>query len=149
MAQEQPNWVAERAKCSITLLFNELRALVKQDTEWAGIESDKNKRSRTYLWTVGESSCRIKRQESGGAEEECSFRCKVLEGLVHVSIFSPSSSVSDQGYTIKTRWDAESCQCLLVVRTLQDEKQKEFPHYELWKALQYILEPFFFSKEDE
>ena len=49
--------------------------------------------------------------------------------------------------TLATRWDPATSQCRLVVTRSFDAEKIEFPHAELWKAVQYILEPFFFPDD--
>ncbi len=45
--------------------------------------------------------------------------------------------------TLTTRWDREASHCWLVI-VERSGKSVEFPHEELAKVVQYILEPFFF-----
>ena len=49
--------------------------------------------------------------------------------------------------TLTTRWDSPTSKCWLVVTLSSDVQKVEFPHDELWKAIQYTLEPFFFPAE--
>ena len=49
--------------------------------------------------------------------------------------------------SIHTRWDAEKSKCYIVAARPSDNQEQEFPHDELWKVLQFILEPFFFPQE--
>ncbi len=45
---------------------------------------------------------------------------------------------------LTTRWDGEQRRCRLAVIS-SGRESVEFPHDHLWQAIQYIVEPFFFS----
>ena len=76
----------------------------------------------------------------------CQFEYDALAGTIAVTVL-PEAGVPHPPRTgvITTRWDAEALQCRIVV-TLTSEATPvlEFPHHQLWKAVQVFLERFLF-----
>ena len=151
MVQKQPNWVAERKKCDITLLFEDIHVLAKQDLGWAMVEEKKSSSAVKYeqMGELSGSSYRLRRFVTGNEKQCCTFHCRDIAKTPHVEAAYATDGTGVTGrYVITTRWDAKESQCRIVVQDPENGTM-EFPHYELWKALQYILEPFFFpTKED-
>jgi hypothetical protein len=138
MAQEHPNWVDERAKCNMGLLFDDLRDLIKKDVQRAKRKSQEQKWGKNYrIQNDGDAQITVTCSHQSGTED-CQFRLR--GNRVHII------SHPDQEYTIRTQWNAENIQCQIVV-TLPTEDTVMFSHNQLWKAVQYVLEPFFFPPE--
>ena len=151
MVQKQPNWVAERAKCDITRLFEDIHALAKQDLGWAMIEEEKRHSGVRYeqMGEFSSSTYRLRRFVAGVEKSPCTFHCRSIEKPPCVEVVYGTDGSGVLGtYKITTRWNAAEYQCLIVV---EDPKNGtlEFPHHELWKALHYILEPFFFPTKGD
>ncbi len=135
--QESPNWVAERAKCDMERLFDELGAVVKQNTEWANTVPNApgypayvyGRQSRDAFMVRKNGDTRV-------------FSLSRRQQAVHVS------GTEIRLYTITTRWDAKKSKCRVVVAQPAGDTV-EFPHKHLWKVVQYILEPFFFEDPDK
>ncbi len=137
-----PNWVAERAKCDIGRMFADVCDLVKLDVErMCAVIDHKESESASYMFIRPRNkshTCLVRRlchlEEIGS----CLFT--YADDGIRVTRTEQATPVS---LTLRTHWNAEESRCLLVI----DAPGKDavvFPHDHLWKAIQYILEPFFF-----
>ena len=147
---DYPNWVAERAKCNMRLLLKDVQQLVKDATDAMNTESKKEgfRQGMFEYWLVAEqplsfSVSHLLSRTSTNPVAICRFTYDPEKNSIVVCQSNP-----DHVYTIQTRWDAEHVACgVLIGRSLDynDEEQAvRFLHADLWKVVQYILEPFFF-----
>ena len=151
MEQKSPNWIAERAKCEPQHLFASLRELVRQNTEWANkLSESPGSQAYEYHEEIGDI-CVITKMRPAESTDQVTrtFRLSSTQRAVHVSGRSAIQNTPNYRlYTLTTRWDAEKSKCHVVM--IHDETMEEviFPHKHLWKAVQYILEPFFFTPQE-
>lgn len=137
---EHPNWIAERTKCNLYNLWGDLCDIVANDVDRINAIATEKNWGIHYSEPRGEEVGVIHRH---GGVGECRYVYNPTQGLIQFTC-----KVPDLIAVLRTRWDAETSQCRLVVKMgLKDEDATdiEFPHDQLWKALQYILEPFFFQ----
>ena len=150
MEHEGPNWVSERAKCNMDRLFRALCALVKCNVDRM------NKEAHTQDWPIqcvyrppiqDVQECTVERLGPGTDPTGCQFEYN--SKMDHIVV-----RLMDRTCIIRTHWDGENARCQLVVDSSidglkgeEEERHVEFPHDHLWKVVQYILEPFFFSKQ--
>lgn len=139
MSTNHPNWVAERAKCHMGLLFEALRNIVIKDV-------DRRKEEAANPQWRGEF------HYAKYGDDPPAFTVENFNQGSYLFTYSLDSdaifitSQREKLYTISTRWDAEQSRCQIVVASPAGSS-REFPHAELWKAVQYVLEPFFFPSE--
>ena len=145
MSQEHPNWIAERAKCNMALLWDDVCTIVTCDTNRRKQEALRERALHRYILrprNTPQDPLHIERfnmQTGGSALGECRFFYDRRTDVIDVTMKKP-----DGTGVIVTRWDAANSQCCLVVTRPSDGQEIELPHDELWKVVQYILEPFFF-----
>lgn len=141
MEQDYTNWIAERAKCNMAALWADVCNLLVKNVKWMNDESTERGWGIHYS-KPSNGTHRTTRYR--GQEEEGSCRWRYEDGPARV-VFT----VKQPDFTacLTTRWDAETSQCQLVVKLSVHQAEVEFLHAELGKAVQYILEPFFFPKE--
>lgn len=148
---DTPNWVAERAKCEISALLSESMQLVR-----AAAEQASECTPYTHIYKGGESSCRISCIRGSQAVRTCMFEYDSGKDQIAVTIEQQTAQkpgAFERKFTITTRWDAEKAKCRVVVCSLvcaagESDQPQEFSHKHLWKAIQYILEPFFFPSQE-
>ena len=140
---ERKNWIAEREKCDLWSLLAAFRAAVKQDV--ADMNAVGQKRRRP--WVPFECGRDLTEPDTvfivahhHGAPPACRFEYRVDTGHILVKMLAGDR-------VVKTRWDRDTCQCRIVVADVHEETLAEFAHTDLWKAVQYILEPFFFPTD--
>ena len=146
MATEHPNWVAERTKCKMKRLWSHLQDIVGIDVRRKNEEEDEEHSDVEYVLRLEKPrlhlTCRHRAGDTLGAYR---FSYDARMDAIDIMIQGPGSPAEPHSTgTIRTRWDAEACQCRVVVKMGADAPEIEFPHDQLWKAVQSILEPFFF-----
>ena len=151
MEQSQhPNWIAERAKCNLTLLWNDLVPLLITDTKRRRQEAVAEQSPIRYVIDQNAERSSVSRvhilryrdTEQSRVIGSCWFISK--GECIRVNMEKPDGTGA-----IYTRWDAEKSQCYVAASRPSDGQKEEFPHDELWKVLQFILEPFFFPQETD
>ncbi|MCY4385900.1 MAG: hypothetical protein OXC18_02225 [Desulfurellaceae bacterium] len=146
MEQNNTNWVAERAKCEIDQLVADIMRLVQEATN----QAHELPLPWAYIKKENRTGCRVTCVQNNQPVRECLFVHEPDRNMIQVVVRRQIASQPDeldQTYTIGTRWDAEKSKCRIVVNSPTADEPLEFPHKHLWKAIQYILEPFFFPKE--
>ena len=135
---DEKDWVAERAKCHMGKLFADVRKLIERDIgRWNTIVLHDTELHGGMI-ILGDRSLSFVIEHTAIAQpEQLGVGYIPSEHCVRVNR-------GEQLQTITTRWDRETSQCRIVVTTHPDEVT-EFPHSELEKVVQYILEPFFFT----
>lgn len=143
MGQEHPNWIEERAKCDMQKLWADLCDLMVENVERINAEAEERGWSARYSKPTGKNVGRTTRYV--GQNEAAVCRWEYESGPAHVLF---TFSTPDRHATLTTRWEPTTCQCRLLVTLSPDQpnsEQMDFPHDELWKAVQSIVEPFFFT----
>ncbi|MCE2486404.1 MAG: hypothetical protein J4F42_12880 [Desulfurellaceae bacterium] len=136
MAQEHPNWITERAKCDMRLLFTDLCRLIREDVQRIDKESQNRGWGKNYRIPVDENTSVITVDCShASGTEECRFELR--GNVIHVL------SHPGREYAIRTQWDVENIRCQIAV-TPPTGDAVIFSHDQLWKVAHYILEPYFF-----
>lgn len=139
MERRQPNWVAERTKCNMATLLQDISHLVQECVDDMNKELEKEQQSLRFRYIPRQTApptFEIEGKDTVGTILGCQFQYEPKTDKIAVR-----SSVKDS--QIGTRWDAEEIQCRVVISSSPDDPV-EFPHSQLWKAVQYLLEPFFF-----
>lgn len=155
MGTSHPDWVVERAKCNVACLAKDVRALVERDTTTMQKESKARELAFGFTYVPYQNvlpKCGVLRVNLNSPDIQtlCQFEYdkqldQIIARIGHVSNTTDPMDETQRTYIIKTRWDAENIRCVIVVSSFEEEtKPPEFPHDELWKAVQCILEPFFF-----
>lgn len=145
-----PNWVAEREKCNMELLWRDVRAILHVDVQRKNAEEARKKSGIHYAFPPEEQQATQAllqcSNDAGDQLESCLFVYNTKTQKVEVTVHPPTSvRMPGTTGTLMTRWDAEAIQCRIVITmTSESDQLVEFPHDQLWKAVQYILEPFFF-----
>ena len=117
-------------------LFADFRVCVKQDVGHMNAEADERRWPRfTYL--PDSRTEHVFTVERGADSRSGKFEYRPEKDDILVLMATDDRLV-------KTRWDAEAVQCCIVVASATGEPLAEFPHDQLWKAVQYLLEPLFF-----
>lgn len=149
MAQH-PNWVAERAKCNMARLWPDVQYIVCTDVRRANEEEQTAQSDVSHARDpLKQGPKKVHIQSANGAGDvlgTCEFVYNDTKDAIAVTI-SPPAWAKKRGTTgvLRTRWDAEALQCRIVVTmTSETEQAVEFPHDQLWKAVQVFLELFFF-----
>lgn len=142
MEEKEVQWIAERAKCDIKRLYDDIATLVKNNTNQWGTVSKKDHEMRGGLCFEHEADGCFRVRHDGIQKPETLRFCFETEKM-HIIVMRDCEKTC----TITTRWNRETSQCLLVVEN-HPEPAVEFPHAELWKVVQYVLEPFFFPPAD-
>ena len=140
--QEVTAWIAERDKCNMGAFVNDVRTLVAQNVETMNVLCQEKGRTRfRYEPRQEHPPYFLIKQQLRASLRYCEFEYDDAGQRVAVTMVGP-----DRTYTLQTRWDTEALACRVVVtRPSNDESDVvEFPHADLWKAIQHILDPFFF-----
>ncbi len=150
MTAEHPNWVAEREKCNMAVLWSDVRDILGIDAQRKNAEEAKQKSGVSYAFPPEEQSATQAllqcSNQAGDLLESCRFVYNRKTSKIEVTTRPPpffADRRKDSNGIIKTRWDAQTCQCQIVVK-IDEAPEVLFPHAQLWKAIQVILEPFFF-----
>ena len=156
MTAEHPNWVEEREKCNMGRLWSHVWTILHTDVKRKNAEEKKKRTGIYYEFPSEEQSATSHAMiqcsnQSGDLLESCRVVYNRQTGKIE-NTTSPPPFLADRREASKgiitTRWDAQTCQCLIVVN-LDDAPEVVLPHAELWKAVQVILEPFFFPSSAE
>lgn len=142
MTMDNPNWIAERAKCNLHDLWKDLCDIVAADVDRINDIAKEKSWGVYYSEPRGEEVGVIYRRGGVGIGE-CHYVYDSTQRLVQFTCQDP-----DLIAVLRTRWDAATSECRLVIELgvkAEDPTEIEFPHAQLWKAIQYILEPFFFT----
>ena len=149
MNEPDIQWVHERAKCNMVTLSHDLRSLVRKNV--TAINTECRRRNWSEFSYEGDdlsgpAPYSITQPYNGGTRR-CTFAYDPEWGWVTVKMVHP-----DREYTILTRWDSGRAQCLIVLThgagSTSGIPPQEFPHADLWRVIQIILEPFFFSTNE-
>lgn len=147
-----PNWIAERAKCNMARLWPEVQYIVSTDVRRAN-EAEQTVQSDVshYMDPLEQGPKKVHIQSGNGAGDvlgTCEFVYNDTKGAIAVRIGPPALAQKPPTLgALRTRWDTEALQCRIVVTMTSEDEPVEFPHDQLWKAVQVILEPFFFPAE--
>ena len=132
-------WIAERAKCDMGVLVHDFYTLVHQNVQTMNALNQQQRGAEFHFTPQQQSAFTITQHLPKGQTRTCWVAAySETRQCIEVTLDDP-----DRKYYIQTRWDAEKSKCRLVV-TLGTGEAVEFPHKHLWKAVQHILEPFFF-----
>lgn len=149
MTTTHPNWIAERAKCNRARLWSDMTYIVAEDLRRKNQEEKKLDSSLEYSFfpTPTDPYVLVIRchDASQGNQGGYSFPYDPKTQEIVGTREFPNETVRQEAF-LTTRWDAEACQCRVVVK-IADAPAVEFPHDQLWKAVQVILELFFFPAE--
>ena len=140
--EKNPNWIAERIKCDMGRLWRDVCDILREDAARMQAAAKDHGWSATYTVTPEEDIPYVLTLRGDREDRDCSWRYDSAKSRVIFTLTNPS-----EDYVMTTRWDAESCQCRVRVAHQPAQKVTEFPHDQLWKAVQYILEPFFFPAD--
>ena len=140
MEQEHTNWIVERAKCDMATLWADVCHLLVENVKRMNDES--TKRGWSLHSVPSKRDHHTTRYNGQNPESTCRWSYEDRTARVVFRMENPNWTAA-----LTTRWDPATSQCRLVVCRSLDAKTDEFPHDELSKAVQYILEPFFFPKE--
>ena len=148
----QTEWIAERAKCNVQRLWQELVPLLTANVRRRTDEAEHEAGPGSVRYVLDKNPDRVApdrlhilrcqdtpRPETVGS---CWFIAK--SDCIRVIMDHPTGTG-----TISTRWDAEKSKCYILAVRPSDNQEQEFPYAKLWKALQFILEPFFFPAPGE
>lgn len=144
-------WIIEHEKCNMDTLYDDFHRLAKIDVE---MMNDECRRKGYASFSCGELFAEHsphhfiieQNREKGEIGRYSTFVYDSEDNAIRVKMERPNYE-----YTITTRWDKQAVQCHVIVTQIDDGKPietTEFPHHELWKVVQYVLEPFFFPCED-
>ena len=147
MSTNHPNWVAERAKCYMGFLFDDLSQLVKADVDRMNTEQERRSLDGRFTYIpYANTQPRFELEwtdTTGNKMGRCRFEYQPDRDVITVLSLAGDCS-------IRTCWDAEQGQCQIKVEPLSEQRDiAEFPHDELWRAVQYVLEPFFFPPKGQ
>ena len=151
MTAEHPNWVAEREKCNMGRLWGHVWTILRTDVQRKNAEEDKKRTGISYVFPSEEQRTTSHtmihcRNQAGDLLESCRFVYNRQTSTITVTTSPPlflADRRADSTGIITTRWDAETCQCQIVLK-IDDAPEVVLPHAQLWKAVQIILEPFLF-----
>ena len=133
MLNQSPNWVTERAKCRIDLLFEALCQVIERDVAEANkmptdlrggftFSADRTDEGTMPFLRVYRS------QEGGSAQVVASF--VQLEASIHVTAMTGN-------FLARPEWVEQSRSCFL---SIQDNR------YKVWELSQRVLGPVFFNE---
>lgn len=138
MEYKNPNWVEKRAECNMPELWAALCRLMMENVERINAVATAGGWGIAYS-KPAEGTCRTTRYSGQEEDGECRWQYENNPIRVVFTMKQP-----DYTACLTACWDAKTCQCEVVVRRSFDQKEEKFPQADLGKALQYILEPFFF-----
>lgn len=147
---EETDWIRERANCNIRVLFQNFRSLVQRNVEAVHKEYGERGWEAGFKYTAPDETIFTILRQHPSMPGKCQFQYHEETDRIVVTITAPIMT-----YTIRTRWDAKESKCQIVVTwpvesadepSSKKEKKLEFPHDPLWKVVQCVLEPFFFTE---
>lgn len=107
MEQERKNWVEERARCNMSLLFDSVCRLVQEDTK----QADTHARMNFQCDRQGDKLL-VRALEFGLQIKACVFENHAEKKRIQVSVFRGQDR--ERTYDLSTRWDAEKGKCRVV-----------------------------------
>ena len=136
-------WIAERDKCNMADLAVQVQNLVKSNvTAMNSICSARGFVPFEHTTDRAEPLTFHVKQQDASQVRIATFKHDVQGGMLTITVTEPVRL-----YHMQTRWDTETLKCHVVViwHINGEQKSVTFLHSQLWKAVQFILEPFFFS----
>ena len=141
METQAPNWVQERAWCTIEALFNELCQRVKADTE----EMNRHDPRRDYLYKPDPDTpeklmgvYRAKKGSTAAIMPEYAVGFSRDENAILVEHFRPNRPTEQ--FTATPHWDRDKTRALLFVEAGEFQRPCE-----IWQVSQLALELLFFG----
>ena len=134
--QEPPNWVAERAKCNLELIFEAFCQVLDRDVNEVNALPERQRRGRRFQLDVNVDGTRpiaeVREVCSTSNPDTHSAFATFQRGDAAITI-----QASSLAHTVhaRVRWDERTRACKLYV---QDDK------YEVWELSQWVLGPLFF-----
>ena len=132
--QERPNWVNERARCTLSSKFAELLDTVKFDVEEVNRTPSPRRHGQLFKVECKSDSCTLVRRfrENSSNETSGNVTFEIKEREIHIHL--PERVT----FQIMPKWNEESLSCDLLL----DEKPMD-----LWQISQKALGGFFFEAD--
>ena len=132
MTEQAPSWVAKRATCDLTAVFEELSRVVERDVD----EMNKQDHDAKVVY----QKCRALPGTFSVGDEHTGTTVKFEKDRVNERI-KISTNVPNQpvNWYVGITWNAETLSCDLIV---SDDLSHVF---KVWQVSQKALEPMFFS----
>ena len=158
MSLPNPDWLEERAKCDMESLWKDVCELMEKNLSRFEVQAEEHSWSQRYGEVTRKSSNKylagryVHRKAAGvlGWTYDAHGQY-ILFRATHTLNTEGEPDTFQAESKLTTRWDAASSQCRVVVTQAaaqgEEPPSMELPYNELWKALQYILEPFFFPRD--
>ena len=134
--QEPPNWVAERAKCNLELIFEALCQVLDRDVGAMNAVPERQRLGRQFQLEVNADGTRPIAQVTQVHSTDSLVTQKVYarfeSGETAISIQASSLS---QSVLARVRWDEQARACKLYIGK---------DRYEVWELSEWVLGPMFF-----
>ena len=131
--EQPPNWVAERAKCRVDLIFEALRQVIERDVAEFNKLSANDRTDRTAILIKNGDGIfpmvGVQVRSAEGSKQDITFVQEANILKVHAA---------NQVLNIGAAWDPKRQACLLTDR--KGDKTYESP----WELSQAVLGPFLF-----
>lgn len=130
--QQPPNWVAERAKCRIDIIFDALSQVVKRDVAEFNNLVPSLRHQRTAVVRNGDGThpmIRVCRAEADGSESTLTF----TQEKTHIAVLAP-----DYNQMLRPDWVGNPPSCLLLDRRTDAQ-------YKVWEVSRDALGFFLFG----
>ena len=134
--QEPPNWVVERAKCNLELIFDALCQVLERDVDAMNAVPERQRLGRQFQLEVNADGTRpialVTQVHSTDSLVKQKAYARFESRKTAISI--QASSLSQLALAL-VRWDERARACKLYVG---DDR------YEVWELSQWVLGPIFF-----
>ena len=134
--QEPPNWVAERAKCNLELVFDALCQVLARDVEAMNEVSERQRLGRQFQLEVNADGTRPL-----ASVTQVQSTDRLVTQKAYARFESRETAISIQASSLPqlafacVRWDERARACKLYIGENR---------YEVWELSQWVLGPMFF-----
>ena len=134
--QEPPNWVAERAKCNLELIFEALCQVLERDVNEVNALPERQRRGRQFQLNVNSDGMKPIAQVTQVHPTDNPDTQKAYASFERAdTVIVIQSSSLQRVFHARVRWNEQARSCKLYVE--KDE-------YEVWGLSQWVLDPIFF-----
>lgn len=133
--QTPPNWVAERAKCNLDLVFEALCQVIERDVNEMNGLPRQQRQDRTFSFALNVDGTKPIALVSRNSEEQKAWaRFEKSIVAIQIQVFMPGMMMPQ--FLAYPEWIQRTRSCVLTV----EERQ-----YQVWELSQKALGPLFFG----